>query len=107
LAPISAAAEGDAAEVVPVEPEGGFLTKKALITGSFFAWYFLNVIFNILNKKLYNYFPYPYFVSVIHLLVGVTYYAVSWAVEAPRELPSTRNCGSCSLQSYFAMLWAM
>jgi hypothetical protein len=21
--------------------------------------YFLNVIFNILNKKIYNYFPYP------------------------------------------------
>lgn len=24
-----------------------------------FCRYFLNVIFNILNKKIYNYFPYP------------------------------------------------
>ena len=26
---------------------------------NFFCRYFLNVIFNILNKKIYNYFPYP------------------------------------------------
>ncbi|CAM8979226.1 unnamed protein product [Rhodiola kirilowii] len=38
-----------------------------------FAGYFLNVIFNIHNKKVYNYFPYPYFVSVIHLLVGLVF----------------------------------
>ncbi|KAK9116490.1 hypothetical protein Sjap_015437 [Stephania japonica] len=43
-------------------------------------WYFLNVIFNILNKKVYNYFPYPFFVSAIHLLVGVVYCLISWAV---------------------------
>ncbi|PIA50929.1 hypothetical protein AQUCO_01100030v1 [Aquilegia coerulea] len=48
--------------------------QKMLTTGFFFfMWYFLNVIFNILNKKVYNYFPYPYFVSVVHLLVGVVY----------------------------------
>ncbi|KAJ7542112.1 hypothetical protein O6H91_10G090300 [Diphasiastrum complanatum] len=57
--------------------------NPALVTGFFFfTWYFLNVIFNILNKKIYNYFPYPYFVSVIHLLVGVAYCLVSWALVA-------------------------
>ncbi|XP_057464079.1 triose phosphate/phosphate translocator, chloroplastic isoform X2 [Actinidia eriantha] len=50
-------------------------------------WYFLNVIFNILNKKIYNYFPYPYFVSVIHLFVGVVYCLVSWAVGLPKRAP--------------------
>ncbi|XP_044461601.1 triose phosphate/phosphate translocator, chloroplastic isoform X2 [Mangifera indica] len=50
-------------------------------------WYFLNVIFNILNKKIYNYFPYPYFVSVIHLLVGVVYCLFSWAVGLPKRAP--------------------
>ncbi|KDO77699.1 hypothetical protein CISIN_1g013023mg [Citrus sinensis] len=50
-------------------------------------WYFLNVIFNILNKRIYNYFPYPYFVSVIHLLVGVVYCLVSWAVGLPKRAP--------------------
>ncbi|KAL0296856.1 UNVERIFIED_CONTAM: Triose phosphate/phosphate translocator TPT, chloroplastic [Sesamum radiatum] len=60
----------------------------ALVTGFFFfTWYFLNVIFNILNKKVYNYFPYPYFVSVVHLLVGVVYCMVSWAVGLPKRAP--------------------
>ncbi|KAK2966696.1 hypothetical protein RJ640_007983, partial [Escallonia rubra] len=59
-----------------------------LVTGFFFfTWYFLNVIFNILNKKVYNYFPYPYFVSVVHLLVGVVYCVISWGVGLPKRAP--------------------
>ncbi|KAK4723660.1 hypothetical protein R3W88_026439 [Solanum pinnatisectum] len=66
----------------------GFFNKATLTTGFFFfMWYFLNVIFNILNKKIYNYFPYPYFVSVIHLAVGVVYCLVSWAVGLPKRAP--------------------
>ncbi|CAM0144411.1 unnamed protein product [Urochloa decumbens] len=60
----------------------------ALITGFFFfMWYFLNVIFNILNKKIYNYFPYPYFVSTVHLLVGSVYCLVGWSVGLPKRAP--------------------
>ncbi|KAK6154744.1 hypothetical protein DH2020_008992 [Rehmannia glutinosa] len=71
----------------------GFLEKyPALVTGFFFfMWYFLNVIFNIMNKKIYNYFPYPYFVSVIHLFVGVVYCSVSWAVGLPKRAPIDSN----------------
>ncbi|XXG61447.1 hypothetical protein AAC387_Pa05g0060 [Persea americana] len=93
LQPICAAAsppaEGDESagegKVAPV----GFLEKyPALVTGFFFfMWYFLNVIFNILNKKIYNYFPYPYFVSVVHLFVGVVYCLVSWGVGLPKRAP--------------------
>ncbi|OEL24246.1 Triose phosphate/phosphate translocator TPT, chloroplastic [Dichanthelium oligosanthes] len=81
LRPPAAAAE----EAKPA----GFLDKNpALVTGFFFfMWYFLNVIFNILNKKIYNYFPYPYFVSVIHLAVGVVYCLISWAVGLPKRAP--------------------
>ncbi|KAF6988000.1 hypothetical protein CFC21_005588 [Triticum aestivum] len=59
----------------------GFLERyPALVTGFFFfMWYFLNVIFNILNKKIFDYFPYPYFVSVTHLSVGVLYCLISWS----------------------------
>jgi hypothetical protein len=66
-----------------------FVSKyPALVTGFFFfAWYFLNVIFNIMNKKLYNYFPYPYFVSAIHLGVGVAYCCVSWLLGVPKRAP--------------------
>lgn len=83
----SSPAEGgdSTGEVAPV----GFLQKyPALTTGFFFfMWYFLNVIFNILNKKIYNYFPYPYFVSVIHLAVGVVYCLGSWTVGLPKRAP--------------------
>jgi solute carrier family 35 protein E1 len=70
------------------EAEGFAAKNPALVTGFFFfAWYFLNVIFNIMNKKIYNYFPYPYFVSAIHLAVGVVYCAVSWMVGMPKRAP--------------------
>ncbi|CAH1417057.1 unnamed protein product [Lactuca virosa] len=63
-----------------------------LVTGFFFfTWYFLNVIFNILNKKVYNYFPYPYFVSVVHLLVGVTYCLISWSIGLPKRAPINKD----------------
>ncbi|KAF3451429.1 hypothetical protein FNV43_RR07524 [Rhamnella rubrinervis] len=91
LAAASSPAEGSdsAGEVKPV----GFFDKyPVLVTGFFFfMWYFLNVIFNILNKKIYNYFPYPYFVSVVHLLVGVVYCLISWTVGLPKRAPMDSN----------------
>ncbi|KAK9152866.1 hypothetical protein Sjap_000346 [Stephania japonica] len=87
--PPCSAAGGDSAGQAKV----GFLEKyPALLTGFFFfMWYFLNVIFNIINKKIYNYFPYPYFVSVIHLFVGVVYCLISWAVGLPKRAPIDSN----------------
>ncbi|PRQ40663.1 putative triose phosphate/phosphoenolpyruvate translocator, sugar phosphate transporter [Rosa chinensis] len=86
-------AASDGAEIEITEGSKSFLEKfPFLITGFFFfMWYFLNVIFNILNKKVYNYFPYPYFVSVIHLLVGVVYCLVSWSVGLPKRAPIDRE----------------
>ncbi|KAG9140362.1 hypothetical protein Leryth_019599 [Lithospermum erythrorhizon] len=86
LSAASSPAEGsDSAGIAKV----GFLEKYPAITTGFFffMWYFLNVIFNILNKKIYNYFPYPYFVSVIHLFVGVVYCLASWTVGLPKRAP--------------------
>lgn len=93
----AAAADADGREDVASEgvasPTKSFGEKyPALVTGGFFfLWYFLNVIFNILNKKVYNYFPYPFFVSVVHLLVGVVYCLVSWAVGLPKRAPINRE----------------
>lgn len=72
-----------------VKPSQSFWERNPwILTGFFFfMWYFLNVIFNIVNKKVYNYFPYPYFVSVVHLLVGVVYCLVSWSVGLPKRAP--------------------
>ncbi|KAF8117213.1 hypothetical protein N665_0012s0215 [Sinapis alba] len=85
----AAAAGGDSAG----ETKAGFLGKYPwLVTGFFFfMWYFLNVIFNILNKKIYNYFPYPYFVSAVHLCVGVVYCLLSWSVGLPKRAPIDSN----------------
>ncbi|KAK1426471.1 hypothetical protein QVD17_15145 [Tagetes erecta] len=89
IKPCSATASDSTGDAAPV----GFLAKYPfLVTGFFFfMWYFLNVIFNILNKKIYNYFPYPYFVSVIHLAVGVVYCLGSWTVGLPKRAPIDSN----------------
>lgn len=85
--PLSAAAS-DSAGDGKVEAVGFAAKYPALVTGFFFfMWYFFNVIFNILNKKIFNYFPYPYFVSVIHLGVGVIYCLGSWAIKLPKRAP--------------------
>ncbi|KAL4184277.1 hypothetical protein AMTRI_Chr10g240 [Amborella trichopoda] len=83
----AAAADAEDHEVASSKVENS-TQKSALVTGGFFfMWYFLNVIFNILNKKVYNYFPYPYFVSVVHLMVGVAYCLVCWSVGLPKRAP--------------------
>ncbi|CAN6340095.1 unnamed protein product, partial [Urochloa humidicola] len=58
LAPAaSASASASAGEA---KPQGFTERYPTLVTGFFFfVWYFLNVIFNILNKKIFDYFPYP------------------------------------------------
>lgn len=68
-----------------------FKKYPGLETALYFGvWYFLNVKFNILNKQVYNYFPFPWFVSVIHLAAGLVIAGVFWATklvkfEAPDE----------------------
>ncbi|CAA2986425.1 triose phosphate phosphate translocator, chloroplastic [Olea europaea subsp. europaea] len=92
LPPCPAAASSSAEGSDSSGPVGFFQKYPAIVTGFFFfMWYFLNVIFNILNKKIYNYFPYPYFVSVIHLFVGVAYCLVSWVVGLPKRAPIDSN----------------
>ncbi|XP_068654384.1 triose phosphate/phosphate translocator, chloroplastic-like [Aristolochia californica] len=93
----AAAADADGGDISAAKglskPSKSFSEKySALITGAFFfLWYFLNVIFNIINKKVYNYFPYPYFVSLVHLLVGVAYCLVSWAIGLPKRAPINKD----------------
>jgi len=78
----------EAAKEKAAEAEGFMAKNPALVTGFFFfAWYALNVVFNILNKQIYNYFPFPYFVSAVHLFVGVAYCAISWMVGYPKRAP--------------------
>ncbi|KAJ0452747.1 putative sugar phosphate transporter domain-containing protein [Helianthus annuus] len=43
--------------------------KRVKIGVYFATWWFLNVIFNIYNKKVLNVFPYPWLTSTFHLLL--------------------------------------
>eukprot|EP00252_Welwitschia_mirabilis_P007632 TRINITY_DN1921_c0_g1_i1.p1 TRINITY_DN1921_c0_g1~~TRINITY_DN1921_c0_g1_i1.p1 ORF type:complete len:416 (+),score=51.43 TRINITY_DN1921_c0_g1_i1:158-1405(+) len=67
-------------------------TKKAAASrvriGIYFvAWWTLNVVFNIYNKKVLNAFPFPWLTSTLSLAVGSLMMWISWAtrlVEAPK-----------------------
>jgi Triose-phosphate Transporter family len=50
------------------------------------AWcrYALNVGFNLLNKTIFNYFPYPYTVSAVHVCVGLAYCTVAYILGAKK-----------------------
>ncbi|RLN31255.1 triose phosphate/phosphate translocator TPT, chloroplastic-like [Panicum miliaceum] len=83
-----AAAASGSASAGEAKPQGFAERYPTLVTGFFFfLWYFLNVIFNILNKKIFDYFPYPYFVSASHLFVGVLYCLIGWAFGFPKRAP--------------------
>ncbi|XP_023734948.1 glucose-6-phosphate/phosphate translocator 2, chloroplastic [Lactuca sativa] len=57
--------------------------------GVYFAtWWFLNVIFNIYNKKVLNAFPYPWLTSTLSLAAGSAIMLISWATKVA-EAPNT------------------
>lgn len=57
--------------------------------GVYFAtWWFLNVIFNIYNKKVLNAFPYPWLTSTLSLAAGSAIMLISWATKVA-EAPTT------------------
>ncbi|KAJ0765695.1 putative triose phosphate/phosphoenolpyruvate translocator, sugar phosphate transporter [Helianthus annuus] len=63
-------------------------TKRVKIGFYFATWWFLNVIFNIYNKKVLNAFPYPWLTSTLSLAAGSAIMLVSWASKVA-EPPNT------------------
>lgn len=47
-------------------------------------WYALNVAFNLQNKVIFNTFPYPWFVSSVHVVVGALYCIVLYVLGAKK-----------------------
>lgn len=43
-------------------------------------WYAFNIVYNISNKKVLNWFPLPWFVSWVQLLIGVLYVLPLWGL---------------------------
>jgi len=53
----------------------------AIVTSSFiFMWYALNVVFNLTNKSIFKFFPYPWTVSTVHVTVGAIYCLITYAI---------------------------
>lgn len=58
-------------------------------------WYAFNIVYNISNKRVLNWFPVPWFVSWLQLLVGVLYVLPIWALRlrpaptVPRQVLQT------------------
>jgi len=71
----------------------GVKNAPGLVTLGYIAlWYGLNVAFNLQNKVIFNYFPYPWFVSTIHVVIGTIYCALMYlfgAKKASFERPIT------------------
>ena len=63
----------------------GVKLAPPVVTLSFvLMWYGLNVAFNLLNKTIFNYFPFPYTVSAIHVVVGLLYCSATYLVGAKK-----------------------
>jgi len=45
----------------------------AVTLGYIALWYALNIGFNLLNKSIFKYFPFPWTVSTVHVVVGLVY----------------------------------
>jgi len=66
------------------------IVKTAKLGLCFFTWFFLNVMYNITNKKCQNAFPMPWTMTVVSLFVGVPYILLLWASglrKAPKLNP--------------------
>lgn len=73
-------------EVLPGKSSPTESAQRLKIGIYFVAWWTLNVVFNIYNKKVLNAFPYPWLTSTLSLAVGSLMMWVSWAtrlVDAP------------------------
>ncbi|PWA48801.1 hypothetical protein CTI12_AA482850 [Artemisia annua] len=68
---------GDHTEVV-VGVEKAEAARKVKIGFYFATCWFLNVIFNIYNKKVLNAFPFPWLTSTLSLAAGSLIMLVSW-----------------------------
>lgn len=70
-------------------------TPRLLVGLYILLWYAFNIVYNISNKKALNWFPLPWFVSWVQLLVGAIYVLPIWALRirktpvVPREALKT------------------
>lgn len=87
---LDAKVEKTAANVTGSAEAGSNLTTIGFIA----VWYALNVGFNLQNKTIFNYFPFPWTVSAVHVTVGLVYCTVAYFVGAKKasfQRPITKS----------------
>jgi solute carrier family 35 protein E1 len=82
--------------------ESFFAKNPQLETVCYFGlWYWLNIQFNIINKQIYNYFPFPWFVSAVHLAVGLLIMTFFWTTRLVKyEKPDKEFLKAVTLPSF-------
>lgn len=76
----------------------GGLMQRLEIGGYFAAWYALNVIYNIVNKKVLNVLPAPLIVGSLQFGIGALYCASTWLLKF-RPRPTLTKEGTTSVVS--------
>ena len=90
------------ARLVGSKHAGSALTLSFII-----LWYGLNVGFNLCNKSLFNVFPFPWFVSTVHVVIGAVYCGITYLLgfkDASFQRPITKKefrtlCGPASMHA--------
>ncbi|CDF34134.1 similar to glucose-6-phosphate/phosphate-translocator precursor [Chondrus crispus] len=78
---LSASASDVSAPVPAPVPAPEKKTSTLKVGFYIFLWYAFNIVYNISNKKVLNWFPLPWFVSWFQLLVGVLYVLPLWGLR--------------------------
>eukprot|EP00197_Chlamydomonas_leiostraca_P002462 CAMPEP_0202857102 /NCGR_PEP_ID=MMETSP1391-20130828/167_1 /ASSEMBLY_ACC=CAM_ASM_000867 /TAXON_ID=1034604 /ORGANISM="Chlamydomonas leiostraca, Strain SAG 11-49" /LENGTH=391 /DNA_ID=CAMNT_0049535861 /DNA_START=15 /DNA_END=1190 /DNA_ORIENTATION=+ len=82
---VRSGADAGAKEVDPLENAvskvvGPKMASTVVTLGYIALWYALNIGFNLLNKSIFKYFPYPWTVSTVHVIVGLVYCVAMYAI---------------------------
>lgn len=72
--------ELDGLETAVSKVVGVKLAPTVVTLGYIALWYALNIGFNLLNKSIFKYFPFPWTVSTVHVLVGLVYCVGMYAI---------------------------
>ncbi|PWA65847.1 triose phosphate/phosphate translocator, chloroplastic [Artemisia annua] len=87
LAPIPVS---KAAEAEPPAPP--FEKFQLLLTISLcLIWYLLSTILHSFTRKIYLYFPFPFFLSAVQLFAGVNMCILNWAFGSRKRAPITKD----------------
>ncbi|KAF5826097.1 hypothetical protein DUNSADRAFT_4880 [Dunaliella salina] len=78
-------AADDAQQLDPLESAVAKITGPKIATatvtlGYVLLWYAMNIGFNLLNKSIFKYFPFPWTVSTVHVVVGLIYCVAVYAM---------------------------